>query len=293
MSDTLVTHRPHVAAAWAPASWMPGQAGPGPMGQGPLSFGAWGPSRTTPGDPASDSQQPALAQGHALQGAPQHASAPALPAPRALAEAPSYPPVQAPPVEPAPGPVYTPRHGPAQSAAQSAPAVVVPAVSTVLPGAPSTVGTGMPPAAPSVATEKVASGIALAALAIPVAVLAAVLIWKAGYLASISSAALAALALLLYVKGAGAAPRRGRAPLVALVVLGVVLSFLACIAVDLSDFYTATAPAGAVSRTEFVTHNLVNGGVVSMYGRDALMFLLFALLGIAGTLRRVSARRSA
>ena len=63
-------------------------------------------------------------------------------------------------------------------------------------------------------TENVGRGVLFSLLAIPVGVAAAVLIWQLGFIASITSFAIAAGAAWLYTRGAGAAPRAGLIPLI-------------------------------------------------------------------------------
>ncbi len=173
------------------------------------------------------------------------------------------------------------------------PAAPVPAPMALLPGVPMAMAHALPGVAAPAALERVGRGIALAAVAIPAGTLTSALLWKAGFMASMSGFVVAGAALFLYVKGAGATPRRGFVPLTGLIVLGVVLSFFACIAVDLSDYYTANAPAGAISRLRFIANNVFAGDIVSLYRSDALMFLLFGALGIFGTMRRIFAARRA
>jgi len=59
-----------------------------------------------------------------------------------------------------------------------------------------------------------------------------VVIWRLGFIASITSFALAGGAVFLYDKGAGTVPRKGLIPLVLLILAGVVASFFAVIGSD-------------------------------------------------------------
>ena len=143
--------------------------------------------------------------------------------------------------------------------------------------------------------ERVSRGIAFSVGAIPVGMLAAVLIWKLGFVASISSFVLAAGAAFLYVKGAGAPPRKGLVPLVLVVLIGVAASFFAIVASDLVEYYGTPQgqELGYPSAYDFVTANIFNPDVLGTYGKDLAMFVLFATLGTFGTLRRMaSAGRS-
>ncbi len=95
--------------------------------------------------------------------------------------------------------------------------------------------------APPVPRESVAQGLALSALVIPVGMIVAGVIGQLGYLASVAGLIVVVGALALYTKGAGAAPRRGVAPLLLLIVVGVVASFLAGLVLDLNTIYLAAA----------------------------------------------------
>jgi hypothetical protein len=138
--------------------------------------------------------------------------------------------------------------------------------------------------------ELVSRGLAFSAGAIPVGMAAAVLIWKLGFLASISSFVLAAGAAFLYTKGAGAPPRKGLVPLVLVVLIGVVASFFAIVASDLGDYYGTPngQSLGYLSEFDFVKANIFNFGILSTYGSELAMFVLFAALGTFGTLRRMA-----
>lgn len=138
--------------------------------------------------------------------------------------------------------------------------------------------------------ELVARGIAFSLGAIPVGMAAAVLIWKLGFVASISSFVIAAGAALLYTKGAGAPPRKGLVPLVLVVLIGVAASFFAIVASDLGDFYGTPKgqSLGYPSGFEFVKANIFNFGVLGTYGSELVMFVIFAALGTFGTMRQMA-----
>ena len=131
----------------------------------------------------------------------------------------------------------------------------------------------------------------LAALgAVVVGVVLTVLIWRAGFVASITSFAMAVGAAWLYTVAAGRPPRKGLVPLVAIILLGVVLSFFAVVASDLMEAYDDAIAAGLVptiGKGEFVRRGVTDSEVLSEYGKDMAMFGLFAVLGIFGTVRRL------
>ena len=148
--------------------------------------------------------------------------------------------------------------------------------------------TAYAPAAPA-AVEIVPRGILFSLAAIPLGMVAAVLIWKAGFVASISSFLVAGSAVFLYTTGALSAPRRGLVPLIAVIVVGVVASFFAIVGADLVEYYNSPdgQNLGYASVVDFVGSNLFNGEVLGSYGGDLAMFALFAVLGVFGTLRRL------
>jgi hypothetical protein len=143
--------------------------------------------------------------------------------------------------------------------------------------------------------ENVGRGLLFSLAAVPLGVAAAVAIWQMGFIASITSFLIAAAAVWLYTRGAGAAPRAGLVPLVAVIVAGVVASFLAVVASDLVQFYNSPegAQSGWPSATSFVLHNLFNAPLLASYGSDMAMFGVFAALGVFGTLRRLMAANRA
>ena len=145
------------------------------------------------------------------------------------------------------------------------------------------------PAAP-VAQEKVVPGLAVAALASLLGIALTVGIWRAGFVAGITSFVLAALVVFTYTKVAGPPPRKGLIPLVVLIVLAVVASFFACVASDLNKAYSDLGGNLPISRTEFIRRGLTNHHVLSAYKGDAAKFAIFAVLGIAGTLSRMFRR---
>jgi len=147
-------------------------------------------------------------------------------------------------------------------------------------------------AAAPVHTERVALGLLAALGAVVGGAVLTVVIWRAGYVASITSLVIAFGATWLYTAAAGGQPRRGLVPLVALILVGVVLSFFAVVASDLVDAYDQAVAAGLVptiGKTEFVRRGLTDSELLSEYGKDMALFGLFAVLGIFGTVRRLLA----
>jgi len=143
--------------------------------------------------------------------------------------------------------------------------------------------------------EIVARGILFSLAAVPLGMAVAVLVWKLGFVASISSFVIAGAAASLYTRGATQTPNRGLVPLVLVVLGGVVLSFFAVVTADLVDFFNTPQgqSLGYPSVVDFVSANLFTGNVLSSYGSDAVMFVLFAALGVFGTVRRLVKARAA
>jgi lysylphosphatidylglycerol synthetase-like protein (DUF2156 family) len=139
--------------------------------------------------------------------------------------------------------------------------------------------------------EQVALGLAAALVAVVLGAVLTVVVWRAGFVASITSFVLAAGAVALYTKAAGSAPRKGLLPLILLIIAGVVLSFLAIVGSDLADYYDHFAPAGSMSKAAFIRGHLVDADVLGSYGKEIGMFALFAGLGLFSTLRRLLAAR--
>jgi hypothetical protein len=143
--------------------------------------------------------------------------------------------------------------------------------------------------APPATLEIVPRGILFSLAAIPLGMVTAVVIWKAGFVASISSFLVAGSAVFLYRKGAMATPRRGLVPLIAVIIVGVVASFFAIVGADLVEYYNTPdgQNLGYASVVDFVGANLFNGEVIKSYGSDLAMFAVFAVLGVFGTMRRL------
>jgi hypothetical protein len=141
--------------------------------------------------------------------------------------------------------------------------------------------------------EIVPRGILFSLGAIPLGIAASVLIWKLGFVASISSLLMAGVGAFLYVKGAGTTPRKGIVPLIAVILVGVAASFFAIVASDLVDAYDTPAgqEAGYDSVVSFVSGNLFYGPVLKAYTTDLVMVVIFAALGVFGTLRRLLGAR--
>lgn len=136
--------------------------------------------------------------------------------------------------------------------------------------------------------ENVGRGVLFSLAAIPLGVALTVGVWQLGFVASITTFALAAAAVWLYAKGAGRAPARGALAVVAVIVVGVVMSIVGVIAVDAVSYLGQEYPGTAFGdQVSFVLANLADGEVWQAYGVEIAMFVLFAALGTFGVIRQL------
>ena len=137
--------------------------------------------------------------------------------------------------------------------------------------------------------ENVAKGLFFALGAVLGGIILTVVVWRIGFIASITSYVLAAGAIYLYDKGAGTVPKRGLIPILLLVVAGVVVAFFGIVASDAWDVYDKFGASTGDDRISFILNNIFRGEVLRGYGKDIAMFGVFAVLGIYSTLRRLMA----
>lgn len=142
--------------------------------------------------------------------------------------------------------------------------------------------------------ERVAMGLAAAFVALLVGAGITVAIWSFGFIASFTSLVMAVGATYFYSIAAGGPPRRGVVPLVALVVVAVVATFFLLVGYDAAKAYDELVlgiPADQIGmgKSEFVRTSVVDGEVLSAYGKDMAFFFGFAALGIWSTLKNVMA----
>ena len=140
------------------------------------------------------------------------------------------------------------------------------------------------------AEERVGRGMLGALAGVVIGAVLSLVAWRLGFITAITSFILAAAAVFLYAKLAGSAPRRGLAPLIAIIVVGTVVTFFLFIATDAAKAYDdVIARMGGeapVSKSTFVRDSLFDGDVWSAYTKDALFFFGFAILGMWSTLKR-------
>ena len=151
-------------------------------------------------------------------------------------------------------------------------------------------------ATPALPPERVGRGAAFALLAVPAGALVAGLIWKIGFVASISSFIIAALAATLYVRGSGGRFTKGILVIAAVIALGVVVSFFTVVAVDLYGYFPQLDPEVAATyptRWGFVREGLSYPPLLKDDTKDAVLFGLFGVLGGLGTILRLVRARAA
>lgn len=142
----------------------------------------------------------------------------------------------------------------------------------------------------SASSERLLLGLLSVVGVVILAMVLTAIIWKAGFIASISSLVLAAGATVAYTKVAGGPPRRGLVPLISMIVLGVVACFFTMVAVDASEAYDHLGGAKAgEGRVGFIFDNIFRADVLSYHGKDAALFVVFAALGMWRTLRHLVA----
>lgn len=135
--------------------------------------------------------------------------------------------------------------------------------------------------------ENVGKGLLLASLAIPVGIILWVILWRAGYMASLVSFVIAFLAVWLYKKGAGTTSRKSAPFLFALIILGILLSFLGGMVSDALDFLTqgdgSSDALGVLLAPEFWSffgeNIFTNSALWESYSTDILIALGFGALG--------------
>jgi hypothetical protein len=140
--------------------------------------------------------------------------------------------------------------------------------------------------------ERVAPGLVAAVGAIIAGAVITLVVWNFGFIASVTSFVMAAGAVFLYRRAAGAPPRRGVVPLVVLIVAGVVATFFLLVGWDAAQAYddlVAGVPEGqvAMGKSEFVRTSMFDGEVLKAYGKDMAFFFGFAVLGMWTTLKNM------
>lgn len=130
-------------------------------------------------------------------------------------------------------------------------------------------------------------GLTIAALSIPLGIVAWDILWNGGFIASIVAFGIAWLAVKLFTKTTGFQPDvKAAKALIAIIVAGVVLGFLSGIVMDINKFFIQDTNIGAfqaLGMGDFwmtVWTNLTqNGKMWGGYAFDIIISVVFAFLG--------------
>ncbi|GAB2465123.1 hypothetical protein HD599_000102 [Conyzicola lurida] len=139
--------------------------------------------------------------------------------------------------------------------------------------------------------ENVARGTVFSLLAIPVGIVAWVVLWRFGFVASIVGFGVAFLAIALYRFGAGVLGRQGAVRVAIVTIVTLLLAFAAGVVSDVLDFWTAQTGQDVFSSLvspEFWTQLqqiLSIPGVAGSYLPNFGLALLFGALGCFQLLR--------
>ncbi|PFG15929.1 hypothetical protein ATK74_0450 [Propionicimonas paludicola] len=142
--------------------------------------------------------------------------------------------------------------------------------------------------------ERVGRGLLFSLGAIVVGVVLTMILYKVGFIASITSFAMAYAAIWLYTLGAGAPPRKGVWGVLVVIVVGVALSIVSMVVTDVLGFLATELPDAALAdKLDTIIYNLGRGEVWSEYTTDILMYVVFAALGTFGLVRQLGRARKA
>lgn len=136
-------------------------------------------------------------------------------------------------------------------------------------------------------TEDVRRGLLWTLPALLGGIVLGALLWRFRLVAPAACFLMAAWAALLYARGAGAAPRRGLAAYLAVVIIGALATVAAAITLDRWAFYAAFPKRDETSFVGFVLGGLVDPAVWSLYAADLPYFVAFAFLGTLPSIIRV------
>ncbi len=147
-----------------------------------------------------------------------------------------------------------------------------------------------PPTTPPAAAERVGRGLALASLGIVAGAVLSAWLHSVGFVASIVAYGMALLMAWLYAQGAGARPRRGGGALIALMVVGLVLAWLATLWWTIHGEAIDAGFTGEQAVALAFAYLLDPELLTRTAGRAGFFFLLGAI-GIYGTARQILASR--
>jgi len=140
---------------------------------------------------------------------------------------------------------------------------------------------------------RVRNGLLLATLSIPVGIVLWVLLWNFGFMASFVAFAIAWLAVFLYNLGAKKDVSKRSAPyLLAIILVGIILSFLGGMALDAVRFYVEGTDLSLLQAIvtadfwSFYAGNIFsNAELWSSYTVDIIIALAFGVLGCFGIVK--------
>jgi hypothetical protein len=142
--------------------------------------------------------------------------------------------------------------------------------------------------------ERVGRGLLFSLGAIVIGVALTMIIYRLGFIASITSFVLAYAAIWLYTLGAGTAPRKGVWAVLGVIVVGVALSIVSMVVTELLTYLAEEYPAAALAdKIDFVMLNLGNADLWGEFTTDILMYVVFAVLGTFGLVRQLGRARKA
>ncbi|WP_051389311.1 hypothetical protein [Arthrobacter sp. 35W] len=145
-------------------------------------------------------------------------------------------------------------------------------------------------------TEDVLRGAIFASIVIPLGVLAWMIIWNFGFVASLVAWVVAFGAARMYGHGAGHPTRRGVWVVLGIVLVTMTLAFVGGMWLDMINQF-GMSPVQALTDGEmwdvFGTNLIDNPELWESYSKDILMAALFSALGCFFTLRKLFASTSA
>lgn len=133
--------------------------------------------------------------------------------------------------------------------------------------------------------------------AVVLGIIAWVILWRFGYIASIVALGIAAGAVWLYQKGSGSdVDKKGAMIIISLIIASLVLAFLTGMVSDAWDAYTSPDVKGTGSLLSgdfwsFFTSNLGSGELWSVYLPDIGISILFGALGCFSIIKDLLAKQ--
>ncbi|HAM44727.1 MAG TPA: hypothetical protein DCM67_06910 [Propionibacteriaceae bacterium] len=137
--------------------------------------------------------------------------------------------------------------------------------------------------------EQVGRGVLFSLAGVAVGILATVVLWQLHFIAAVTSLLMAWACIWLYTKGAGQPPRKGVFAVVAVILVGVVLSLVAAISSDAVGYANEYFAQPSISDyTDTIVLVLSTPEVWAEYGTSIAMYVLFAALGTVGIIMQLA-----